>query len=138
MQIIIREAQTTDAAALIEHVRQIAAEPDIDVPLQAEEFTMTVAEEEQIIQEIADSDNSLFLVAEHRGQIVGHLSCRGGKRQAMRHATELGISIQRSWRGQGIGGQLMEAAIAWAKPSTIVKRIELKGVRAQQGGYSSL
>ena len=70
-------------------------------------------------------DNAIFLVAEVAGLIVGVLSCQGGKCKAVRHAVVLGVSVDKPWRSQGIGRALMTQAIAWAKNSGVVKRIEL-------------
>ena len=37
----------------------------------------------------------------------------------------MGISVDRVWRRQGVGTQLLENAIAWARKSGLVSRIEL-------------
>jgi putative acetyltransferase len=44
---------------------------------------------------------------------------------AIRHAVTLGMSVDQDWRRQGIGSQLMAQAIAWAKSTGIISRIEL-------------
>jgi len=89
------------------------------------EFRHTVESEAAILADFAASENSVFLVAESGGKIVGVLNCRGGSRRAVRHAAMLGISVDRDWRGKGIGSQLMARAIQWAKGTGIIKRIEL-------------
>jgi RimJ/RimL family protein N-acetyltransferase len=125
-EVTIREARREDAAPLITFVQALADEPDIDIPLGPGEFTLTVEEEEKFLEDYAAADNSIYLVAEADGQIVGILNMRGGTRRALRHAAELGISIRQDWRNRGVGSQLIAAAVAWARASGVVKRIDLQ------------
>jgi RimJ/RimL family protein N-acetyltransferase len=124
-EVTIRKARPDDAPALIEQVRLLTEEPDIDIPLGPGEFTLTEEQEQQVLAESAATDNSVFLVAEIEGKIVGMLNCHGGKRKATRHAVTLGMSVRKEYRNQGIGGKLMEQAVAWAKGTGVVTRIEL-------------
>ncbi len=122
---IIREAQIADAEELVAYVKHLSEEPDLDIALGPGEFNLSTYEEEMILTEYAISDNSIFLVAEAEGKIVGALNCKGGVRKATRHSVILGISIFQDWRGRGIGDALMAEAIEWARGTGIVKRIEL-------------
>lgn len=125
MSAIIREGRSEDAEQIIAYLQELAEEPDIDIAVAPGEFNMTVEEERKFIKEHRDADNSILLVVEADGQIVGVLNCMGGKRKANRHATLLGISLHKDWRDQGIGHEFMERAIEWAKGTGIVTRIEL-------------
>lgn len=125
-QVMIREAQPSDAQALLAFVRGTLAEPGLDVPLQADEFDLSVEEEERILADYVAAENSIMLLAEIGGSIVGQLGLHGNKRQALRHAATLGMMVSRDWRGQGIGTALMERAIAWARGTGVLRRIELK------------
>lgn len=125
MPVIIRPAQPADAANLIAYIQELLAEPNLHMPLTSAEFTVTVAEEQQLLAEFAASDNSVVLLAEVDSQIVGELNLKGGKRQATRHSALLGISVRQSWRGRGVGSTLMAQAIEWARSSGVITRIEL-------------
>jgi RimJ/RimL family protein N-acetyltransferase len=126
MKVIIREAQPSDAAQIIAYVKRLSEEPISNIVISPGEFTHTVAEEERMLSEFAASENSIFLVAETERKIVGQLNCRGrNDRKAIRHTVTLGMSVDRDWRGQGIGSLLMSNAIAWAKELEFIKRIEL-------------
>ena len=126
MNVIIREAKPSDAEQIIAYVKRLSEEPVSNIAISPGEFTHTIAEEESILSEFAASENSIFLVAETEGKIVGLLNCRGrNDRKAIRHTVTLGMSVDQDWRDQGIGSLLMSNAIEWAKELGFIKRIEL-------------
>ncbi|MBE0528734.1 MAG: GNAT family N-acetyltransferase [Thermoleophilia bacterium] len=110
---------------MIDLVRRLSDEPESNLEISPGEFTLTAAEEREILTEHSLSENSVYLVAESEGEIVGILTCKGRDRQAIRHTVTLGISVERTWRGRGVGSQLMAHAIDWAKRTGMVSRIEL-------------
>ncbi len=126
MTVTIREARPDDAAAMLAYLDVLSREPGLDIPLGPGEFTLTEEQERDFIARCAAQENALFLVAVAEGQIVGALVCTGrADRQALRHSVTLGISVRDGWRNQGLGTRMMEQAIAWARNSGVVKRIEL-------------
>jgi RimJ/RimL family protein N-acetyltransferase len=125
MEVIIREAKPSDAAQIIAYIDRLSAEPNSNIELSPGEFSLTVEEEAGFLADFAASENSIYLVAESSGTILGMLNCRGGKRKAIHHAVTLGMSVDKSMRGKGLGGRLMARAIEWAKSTQIIKRIEL-------------
>ena len=129
----IREAQPEDAADLIAYFRRVFAEPGINLITEADEFAPTVETESRLIRDFARMTNSLFLVAESNGQIVGQLTLEGGKRRNVRHSAVLGITVARDWRGQGIGRRLIEHAIRWARDGRLLTRIELHVFARNEG-----
>lgn len=132
-EVRIRQAEPEDAAELIAYFRRVFAEPGINLITEADEFAPTIEAESRIIREFARTTNSLFLVAESGGQIVGQLTLEGGKRRNVRHAAVLGITVARDWRGQGIGRRLMEHAIRWARDGRLLTRIELHVFARNEG-----
>lgn len=130
----VRPAETSDAAALIAYVQKLAEEPGINILIYPGEFQYTVEEEAQIIASYAAVENSLFLVALDHEEIVGVLTLKGGARRATQHMTTLGISVAQEWRNQGVGGQLMAAALDWARQSGVLRRIELNVLVRNQPG----
>jgi RimJ/RimL family protein N-acetyltransferase len=126
MDFIVREGRSEDAEQIIAYVNRIAEEPGIAIGLSPGEFTLTVEQERQFIADRAAEDNSLFLVAEAQGQIIGVLTLRGGARRALRHEAVLGITVRREWRGRGVGDALMAYAVDWARRCGVIKRIELQ------------
>lgn len=123
---VIRTARPEDAGQLLAHLRSLSEEKDIDIPLSPGEVKLTLDEELQVITDYANSENSLFLVAEVNGAIVGEVTCKGGRLKALYHTTVLGMSVHRAWRGKGIGNALMQSAMEWAHTNPEIRRIELQ------------
>jgi RimJ/RimL family protein N-acetyltransferase len=123
----VRRATPDDAEALLAHAECLAAEPGIAIALAPGELNLTVEQERQFVAATNASDNSVFLVAESDdGQVIGILTCVGGKRRATRHETTLGVSVRREWRGRGVGTALIRAAIEWARGTGTVTRVQLQ------------
>jgi RimJ/RimL family protein N-acetyltransferase len=134
MSIIIREAILDDAEKLIKHITAIATEPGSQILLWPGELQLTIEDERKWIKSNLEAENSTLLVAEAEGQIIGVLSCKGGEQKGTRHTTTLGISIHKDWRNQGVGRTLMERAIAWAKATGVIKRIQLEVTAGNASG----
>jgi GNAT superfamily N-acetyltransferase len=54
------------------------------------------------------------LVAEEAGQIIGTLECRPLEHPVTTITHEVAISVARDRRQKGVGGQLLDRALAWA------------------------
>ena len=125
MPVIIREAIPKDAAKLVNYVNVLLEEPISYLEMAKGEFKLTAEEEKKFIADCKRSENSIFIVAEENGEIIGSLTCIGRERIKIRHNTVLGMSVKKEYRNQGIGSRLIEYAINWAKETGAVKRIEL-------------
>jgi [ribosomal protein S18]-alanine N-acetyltransferase len=99
----VRPAAAGDARAMAELFAAvagertgIATEPPVDIDERAAQFASTV-------------DGSVVAAAD--GQIVGMLHI-----ETSRHGFgELGMLVDRDWRGRGVGSALVEAAISLAR-----------------------
>jgi RimJ/RimL family protein N-acetyltransferase len=123
--IVIREAIPSDAEQLVAYVNALADEPDVYIALSPGEFKLTPDEEREFLEQYASSENSIFMVAEFKGEIIGILNCRGGSRKSTQHTAVLGMSVSRAWRNEGVGSLLLEHVIQWARENPILSRIEL-------------
>lgn len=81
-------------AAVAEERTGIGAEPPVDIERRAESFGLDGA-----------------FVADAAGQIVGWLRVY----ESPFGFGELGMFVDRDWRGRGVGSALVEAAIAWSR-----------------------
>lgn len=121
----IREAEPRDAEQMLVFVEQVAGESE-NTGRGPGEFTMTVEQEREFLQESLDSPIKLFLVAEIDGEIVGNMSFQAGPRLRVRHIGEMGISVLRKYWGLGIGGLLLANLIEWARGTGIIRKIDLR------------
>lgn len=100
---VVRQAQAGDARAMAELMAAVAAERDgiaTEPPVDVDERAALFAR---------SADGSVVAVAD--GQIIGMLHV-----EASRHGFgDLGMLVQRDWRGRGVGSALMRAAIDWAR-----------------------
>jgi len=102
-QFTVRPAAAGDAWAMAELFAAVAAErtgiatePPVDLDARTEQFARTAA-------------GSLVAVADH--QIVGMIHV-----EASRHGFgEIGMLVDRGWRGRGVGSALVQAAISQAR-----------------------
>lgn len=124
MAVTVREATIADAPVLVAHLKELAAEPGINIPLAPDEV-ISVEHEKAVLKDFHDSPRALMLIAEDGGQMVGELSIRVvSSRRAVQHVATLGMSVKQSHRRKGVGKALLDAALEWA-PSAGIKRIEL-------------
>ena len=124
---LIREAEVGDAPAMLRLAHAIFAEPGLYLPLTADEFTVTLAEEEAIIARHHEQPNAVFLLAfDAEGILCGMLNAHGSERRALRHAVEFGMSVGHGYRRQGVGRALLGALVDWAHRTPLVTRIELR------------
>jgi RimJ/RimL family protein N-acetyltransferase len=108
--ITIRHARESDAAALIRLLDEVFAEEAFMVRAS---FNQTPEDERAFIRSVTPP--SLFVVAEHRGALVGWLSLFRLKAEFCHHVAELGIGVRKDYRGVGVGMALMRTAQEWAK-----------------------
>ena len=105
----VRAAAAGDARALAELFAAvagerdgIATEPPVDIAERAAQFAATIA-------------GSVVAVA--GGQVVGMIHV-----EASRHGFgEIGMCVDRGWRGRGVGSALMRAAISLAREQSLHK-----------------
>jgi RimJ/RimL family protein N-acetyltransferase len=122
----IRAAEEQDAEALIAYMHRLTNEPHNNISIDPGQWTMTVDEERVFLaQRSADSDKGIFAVAKIGHELVGVGQLDRGSRPTNRHSATLGISVDASWRRQGIAKALMAYLLTWARQQDLV-RIELK------------
>ena len=68
---------------------------------------------------------SLTIVAEVNGKVVGSLNLWHSGLQKMRHVRELGMLVIDGYREIGVGRALMDYALSWAKKQRGVEKVTL-------------
>ncbi len=124
-KIIIRKANQSDSKALIKYLNIIGGESDF-LTFGLGEFGGTVEQEEEFIKNTLKKDNSLFIIAEVNGKVIGNLNFSGGPRQRNAHVGEFGVSVLKEYWGNGIGEELIRYLVNWSKNSGIIRKINLR------------
>lgn len=124
-ELVIGVAEKDDVQKIIDYLMKIGGESDF-LTFGKGEINLTIEEEEKIIEQCKESNNSLFIIAEIDGIVVSTLNYRGGKRKRIAHTGEFGISVLKDYWGLGIASRMMEYMIDWAKKSEVVRKINLR------------
>jgi len=131
--IIIRNCKSEDAAQLMHCVKTYINDSEY-IPKESDEFNLTNEQEVQWIQTLNDKTNSLLLVAEHEGVIIGNIDLTGSGRRVMAHTAAIGMGMLREWRNTGVGTALMNAAISWAKSNEHLELLWLQVYLQNEAG----
>ncbi len=123
--VIIREANKLDAVKMIKYIDKISRESD-NLTFGEGEFGANYEQEEVFIENISRQKNSLMIIAEDNGKIIGNLTFVGGKRPRTAHSGEFGISVLKDYWGNGLGTELINYLIDWSKEHKIVRKINLR------------
>lgn len=73
----------------------------------------------------ADNERALQLVAVRGGEVIGNISLEQHARVRRSHAGGLGMAVASAWQGQGVGSQLLGAALEVADNWMNLRRVEL-------------
>lgn len=134
-EILLRHVEISDAARVIEFVQGFVYDEEY-VPLVTGEFNPTLAEEEQLLSNYLTRSNSLFLVAEFEGKIVGNINVDGSQRQILRHTAVFGMGMLKEWQSVGLGTAILQAAINWAKSTSELEILLLQVYAENESGLA--
>ena len=112
-EVAIRSARPGDARALARLLDAIAAETEVTLLMQPGEIT--AREWRRHIAAAEEHDTSLFLSAWLGRRLVGNLGMVADPHPASAHVRVLGMSVAQDCRGLGVGGALLETALARAQ-----------------------
>jgi len=122
MNATIRKAELRDAASIARAEQEIAREPGFFCS-QPSELS------ENNVKNTIECSHSVYLVAECNGCIAAHAFLEILPLHSLKHIAQLNIAVHKGFQNRGIGTQLMEKIIEWAKESEFIEKIELN-VRA--------
>lgn len=134
--LLIREAEGSDAGAVLAYLDLISQETDF-LTFGPGEFRLTQPEEVDYLEKCRCAQNCLYLLALLEETIVGTLTFEAGARPRVRHAGEFGVSVLKEYWGIGVASSLIDALLAWSKNGNIIKKINLR-VRADNQRAISL
>src|SRR5690606_26348519 len=87
---------------------------------------LSIEQEREWIKSFLVFDNSLLLVAEFDGEIIGNIDLTGARRKMMQHTAVIGMGMLSEWRNIGLGSALLHEIICWAKLNPILEIIWLQ------------
>jgi RimJ/RimL family protein N-acetyltransferase len=123
--LLIRTAEKRDAQALLDYLNTVGGETNF-LTFGAGDFKLTVKEEIQYIESQKKAPNCLLLVAEIDGKIIAVSGLHGIDKPRQKHIGEFGITVRKEHWGKGIGSNLMQNILDWAKASGIIRKVYLK------------
>ncbi|MBN2211828.1 MAG: GNAT family N-acetyltransferase [Sedimentisphaerales bacterium] len=123
-EVVIGNPDPDDAQALLDGTKVILKEDAFNV-LTLEEFTKTVEEEKQWIQEHLDDSGKLLLAAKRAGLLAGLLGVAQYPQKRRRHVAMMHLSVQPDVRRLGIASALMQTAIDWATRHPELEKLTL-------------
>lgn len=121
---ILRSPIKKDAQAMIDYLNIIGGESDF-ITFGKNEFSMSVEAEQDYIERINSMNNSKNILIIIENEIVGIASITSVQKERMKHNGTLGISIRKKYWGIGLGSEIMNYLIDWAKSNKITKKINL-------------
>jgi RimJ/RimL family protein N-acetyltransferase len=121
---VIRSAELDDAANILAYGRSVAQETSFFV-IQSDELPTTEEQERHWIQDHLGHPGKLLLVAEVAGAIIGCLSFECGSYKRTAHTGTFGISVQKDWRGKGIGTAMLKMLLVWAEEHPAIEKVGL-------------
>ena len=121
MTIVVRQAEPGDAEALVQLGRAVGSEPE--GWLISVDGWRGTADERRYLRAIRRYPHAAVFVAEdeEEGEIVGRISLARDQHPASYHVADLGLMVSASYRRQGIGRALLEAAVGWAREAGVTK-----------------
>ena len=113
MNLVIEKASPTDAAAVLDFLKQIGGETD-NLSFGAEGLPFSAESEAAFLSQAASSCDEIFLLAKENGKIVGNAGLTRLPRR-MSHRGEFSVAVAKEYWNKGIAGKLLKEIIDLAK-----------------------
>jgi len=123
-EMIIESPNLADAKEIIQFLKVVQGETDF-LAKGKEDVSIAKKQEEKFINNINQSQKSLFLIVRYKDKIVATLTITSDKTPRTSHKAEFGMAVLKKCWGIGIGTNLINLMLEFAKKVGLV-RIELK------------
>ncbi len=124
--LIIRKAIPDDAENILAFLNQVGGETD-NLLFGLNEFIMPIKQEQEYIESINNSNNSIMLIGIIDNEIASVASIQGFSRKRIAHRGNIAVSVKKVFWHQGIGKKMMMELIKFAKEASItVVELEVK------------
>lgn len=134
-EVVLRNAETSDAAALIDYLKITAAETPYLIR-EPEEITITLEQEKSFIESKMDAERELLLVASIDGKHIGSCSLMSiSPYKRYSHRCGVAIALYQAYCGCGIGRIMMQAILDAAKKAGY-EQAELEVISDNKGAIA--
>ncbi|MCO4595218.1 acetyltransferase, GNAT family [Streptococcus infantarius subsp. infantarius] len=120
-EVIVEEAQLSDAKALVNLLSQVSQETDFVVA----ETILSQEDMEIFLERHLESVNEICLVVRVGKELAGVLNVSSTSSPQTNHIGDIFIAVQEKYWGYGLGSLLMEVALDWACHTPVIRRLEL-------------
>jgi putative acetyltransferase len=122
---VVRVADPGDAEALVRLAEAVSAEPEGWL-ISTDGEWRSVGDERRYLKALRRYPHAAVYVAQRvaDGAIVGRLSLSRDAHPASTHVADIGIMVAKDARRQGVGQELLRAAVGWAHEAG-VRKLEL-------------
>ncbi|MGB6129202.1 MAG: GNAT family protein [Psychrilyobacter sp.] len=121
----IRIPLESESEKILHYVNHVAGETDF-LTFGKGEYPLDSNGIKNSIENLSSSKNSIMLIAELDNKIIGLASIKGYDKVRMDHVGDLGITIMKDYWGQGIGKQIVDFLLKWAKNNEFLYKVNLK------------
>jgi GNAT superfamily N-acetyltransferase len=114
VEITLRPASPDDSTGIIKTLKSPAPERSY---VLTEHTGKSVQAERNFLTSL-NAEKNLFLVATSGGEVIGTLAALQadeGRRPESSNAAHIGLHITEAYRGMGIGSQMLEYSLEWAR-----------------------
>ena len=122
--IIYRRAKETDAKQIVDFYNYVGGETTF-LSFEKDEYPLNVEAQINSIRALENNKTNIMLLALDGEEIAGIATINSTHKIKGRHTGEFGIVIAKKYQGKGIGTELMNQLIEWAKNNGITKKISL-------------
>ena len=128
----IRRPTEQDAENIINYSKLLFASTD-QVLTTLEEYVITIENEKVWINDFNKNPNALVLIAELNGKLAGMLFFMAYSKRKTSHIGEFGVSVHPDFQRIGIGRQLVEELLTWARHNHQIEKVFLNVFATNQG-----
>lgn len=117
VDVTIRPARQEDLSGIVGAMRQVVEEMTY---IEAESVADELDHEEVLLRH-NEFESRMFFVATVEDDVVGWAHMHLPNLEKLDHTAELTVGVLEEYRGMGIGSQLLDRALAWARANDLEK-----------------